>query len=170
MAEPVAVDVAGWTCPAPVTGHARVVLGHGGGGTLSAELIEHVFLPAFGEAARTATPTDSAVIELGGGHRLAFTTDTYVVRPLFFPGGNIGDLAVNGTVNDLAMQGAQPLALSTAFVLEEGRGRAGGRGSARDRGHEGGGGRARRRGVRQHGGDRDRPGRGRPAPRPGGAR
>jgi hydrogenase expression/formation protein HypE len=79
-----------------------------------------VFLPAFGEAASTATPTDSAVIELGGGHRLAFTTDTYVVRPLFFPGGNIGDLAVNGTVNDLAMQGAQPLALSTAFVLEEG--------------------------------------------------
>lgn len=120
MADGVAIDLDGWTCPAPLRDHDRVVLGHGGGGTLSAELIEHVIVKAFGAAARNARPTDAAVLELDGGVRLAFTTDTFVVRPLFFPGGNIGDLAVNGTVNDLAMQGARPLALSTAFVLEEG--------------------------------------------------
>lgn len=120
MADGAAIDIGGWTCPAPLRDHERVVMGHGGGGTLSAELIEHVILPAFGVAARNAMPTDAAVIEIGGGMRLAFTTDTYVVRPLFFPGGNIGDLAINGTVNDLAMQGARPLALSTGFVLEEG--------------------------------------------------
>jgi hydrogenase expression/formation protein HypE len=120
VADGAAIDLGGWTCPAPLRQHDRVVIGHGGGGTLSAELIEHVILPAFGSAARNATPTDAAVIDLGGGHRLAFTTDTFVVRPLFFPGGSIGDLAVNGTVNDLAMQGARPLALSTGFVLEEG--------------------------------------------------
>jgi len=113
-------DVEGWSCPLPLRDHDRVVLAHGGGGTLSSELIEHLFLPAFGEAARTATPTDAAVVDVGGGVRVAFTTDTYVVRPLFFPGGNIGELAVNGTVNDLAMMGARPLALSTGFVLEEG--------------------------------------------------
>ncbi len=114
------IDIDGWTCPAPLRDHDRIVLGHGGGGTLSAELIEHVILPAFGAAARNALPTDAAVIDLGHSQRLAFTTDTFVVRPLFFPGGNIGDLAINGTVNDLAMQGARPLALSTGFVLEEG--------------------------------------------------
>lgn len=119
MAEPTAIDIEGWTCPAPVRDDDRVVLGHGGGGTLSAELIEHLILPAFGAAARNARPTDAAVLRVGGV-RLAFTTDTFVVRPLFFPGGNIGDLAINGTVNDLAMQGARPLALSTGFVLEEG--------------------------------------------------
>jgi hydrogenase expression/formation protein HypE len=84
------------------------------------ELIEHLFLPAFGAAAAGATPTDSAVLDLGNGTRLAFSTDTYVVRPLVFPGGDIGELAVNGTVNDLAMSGARPIALSTGFVLEEG--------------------------------------------------
>lgn len=112
----------GWVCPLPLRDHDRVVIGHGGGGQLTAELIEHLFLPAFGAAARNATPTDSAVLSLlpSAGQRLAFTTDSYVVRPLFFPGGNIGDLAVNGTVNDLAMSGAVPAALSTAFVLEEG--------------------------------------------------
>jgi hydrogenase expression/formation protein HypE len=120
VAEGTAIDLDGWTCPAPVRDHDRVVLGHGGGGTLSAELIEHVIVKAFGAAARNARPTDAAVLGLPGGTRLAFTTDTFVVRPLFFPGGNIGDLAINGTVNDLAMQGARPLALSTAFVLEEG--------------------------------------------------
>ncbi|MBL8776826.1 MAG: hydrogenase expression/formation protein HypE [Acidimicrobiales bacterium] len=117
------LDLEGWTCPLPLRDHDRIVLGHGGGGVLSGELIEHLFLPAFGEAAAAATPTDSAVLELGavaGGGRLAFTTDSYVVQPLFFPGGDIGDLAVNGTVNDLAMSGAVPIALSTAFVLEEG--------------------------------------------------
>ncbi len=115
-----AVGAGGWTCPAPLRDHDRIVLGHGGGGTLSAELIEHVILPAFGAAARNATPTDAAVIDIGAANRVAFSTDTFVVRPLFFPGGNIGDLAVNGTVNDLAMQGSLPLALSTGFVLEEG--------------------------------------------------
>ena len=116
-------DLEGWTCPLPLRDHDRIVLGHGGGGALSGELIEHLFLPAFGEAAASATPTDSAVLDLAGlseGGRLAFTTDSYVVQPLFFPGGDIGDLAVNGTVNDLAMSGAVPFALSTAFVLEEG--------------------------------------------------
>ena len=95
-------------------------MGHGGGGKLSAELVEQLFLPAFGSAAATATPTDAAVLGLPGGARLAFTTDTYVIQPLVFPGGDIGELAVYGTVNDLAMSGAVPLALSTAFVLEEG--------------------------------------------------
>lgn len=112
-------DVAGWTCPLPLRHHDRIVLGHGGGGRLTSELIDHLFLPAFGAAAAGATPTDSALVDLGGS-RIAFTTDSFVVQPLFFPGGNIGDLAVNGTVNDLAMSGAQPVGLSTAFVLEEG--------------------------------------------------
>jgi hydrogenase expression/formation protein HypE len=85
---------------------------------MSAELIEHLFLPAFGAAADAALG-DSAVVQVGRS-RLAFSTDSYVVKPLFFPGGSIGDLAVNGTVNDLAMSGARPLVLSTAFILEEG--------------------------------------------------
>jgi hydrogenase expression/formation protein HypE len=103
----------------PIRDRDRVVMGHGGGGRLSGELIEQLFLPAFGSAASDARPTDSAVIDLGAV-RIAFSTDTYVVQPLFFPGGNIGELAVYGTVNDLAMSGARPLALSTGFVLEEG--------------------------------------------------
>ena len=123
MAE--AIDPGGWVCPRPLRDRDRIVLGHGGGGLLTGELIEHLFLPAFGPAAAAATPTDSAVLDLGAGGRVAFTTDSYVVRPLFFPGGDIGDLAVNGTVNDLAMSGAVPIALSTAFVLEEGLGDAG---------------------------------------------
>ncbi|MGZ4650025.1 MAG: AIR synthase related protein, partial [Kineosporiaceae bacterium] len=94
-------------------------MGHGGGGVLSAELVQHLFLPAFGAAAAGAELTDSAVLEVGGV-RLAFSTDSYVVKPMFFPGGSIGDLAVNGTVNDLAMSGATPLALSTAFIVAEG--------------------------------------------------
>ena len=115
-----AIDVGGWSCPLPLRGQDQVVLGHGGGGKLTGELIEHLFLPAFGAAASAATPTDSAVLDLGDGTRLAFTTDSYVVQPLFFPGGNIGELAVYGTVNDLAMSGATPIALSTGFILEEG--------------------------------------------------
>ena len=83
---------------------------------MSAELVEHLFLPAFGPVGELR---DSAVVDVGTA-RVAFSTDSYVVRPLFFPGGSIGDLAVNGTVNDLAMSGAQPLYLSTAFILEEG--------------------------------------------------
>lgn len=114
------VDPGAWSCPVPLRHHDRIVLGHGGGGVLSAELVEHLFLPAFGGAASAATLTDAAVLDLPGGGRLAFSTDSYVVQPLVFPGGDIGELAVNGTVNDLAMRGAQPLAMSTGFVLEEG--------------------------------------------------
>jgi hydrogenase expression/formation protein HypE len=112
------VDPAAWSCPAPIRDHDTVVMGHGGGGALSAELMEQVFAPAYGNPT-LAGLADSAVVELGGA-RLAFSTDSYVVRPLFFPGGCIGDLAVNGTVNDLAMSGAVPAHLSCAFVLEEG--------------------------------------------------
>jgi len=121
VAEPAAADALdfeGWVCPLPLRDSPAIVMGHGGGGALSAELVEHLFLPAYGAAADT-TLGDSAVLELLGG-RIAFSTDSYVVKPLFFPGGSIGDLAVNGTVNDLAMSGAVPVALSTAFILEEG--------------------------------------------------
>ncbi|MFD9033114.1 hydrogenase expression/formation protein HypE [Streptomyces sp. NPDC059567] len=108
----------GWTCPAPLRDQPRVVMGHGGGGALSAELVEQIFAPAFGGPALSVT-TDAATVELGGA-RLAFSTDSFVVRPLFFPGGSIGDLAVNGTVNDLAMSGARAAYLSCGFILEEG--------------------------------------------------
>jgi len=113
------LDPLAWTCPLPLRDTERVVLGHGGGGKLSSELIEHLFLPAFGTDGLAAAPRDSAVLDAGSA-RLAFTTDSYVVQPLFFPGGCIGDLAVNGTVNDLAMSGAVPLGLSAGFILEEG--------------------------------------------------
>lgn len=116
------IDVEGWTCPLPLRDSPTVVMGHGGGGQMSAELVEHLFLPALG-GATGAGQTDSAVFEVGDGTgpvRLAFSTDTFVVRPLFFPGGSIGRLAVNGTVNDLAMSGAVPSHLSCGFILEEG--------------------------------------------------
>ncbi len=106
-----------WVCPLPLRETKRIVLGHGGGGILSEELIENLFLPAFGTAGGPSR--DSAVLENPGG-RIALTTDSYVVNPLFFPGGTIGDLAVNGTVNDLACSGAQPLGLTAGFILEEG--------------------------------------------------
>ncbi|MER6387140.1 hydrogenase expression/formation protein HypE [Streptomyces sp. NPDC001523] len=93
-------------------------MGHGGGGALSAELVQHLFAPAFGGEV-LAQMGDAAAVTLGGA-RLAFSTDSYVVRPLFFPGGDIGDLAVNGTVNDLAMAGARAAYLSCGFILEEG--------------------------------------------------
>jgi hydrogenase expression/formation protein HypE len=112
------LDFSAWVCPAPLRDSPTVVMGHGGGGVMSAELVEHLFLPAYGAAA-DAQLGDSAIVEVGSS-RLAFSTDSYVVRPMFFPGGSIGDLAVNGTVNDLAMAGAVPLVLSTAFILEEG--------------------------------------------------
>ncbi len=110
---------AGFTCPALDHGgnSPRVLMGHGGGGLLTGQLIESVFLKAF-----SIPPTslaDAAVIELGGG-RLAITTDAFVVRPLFFPGGSIGELAVHGTVNDLSMAGAIPRFLTASFVIEEG--------------------------------------------------
>ena len=108
-----------WVCPLPLRAHDRVTIAHGGGGQLTADLIEHLFLPAFGDAAASASLNDAAVLPSGEGS-LAFTTDSYVIRPLFFPGGDIGQLAVYGTVNDLAMAGAQPVALSTSFIIEEG--------------------------------------------------
>ncbi len=116
MSEP--LNVAGWACPLPLRDHPAIVMGHGGGGKLSAELVEHLFLPAFGSDIG-AQLGDSAVVEVQGA-RLAYSTDSFVVRPLFFPGGNIGDLAVNGTINDIAMSGARPLFLSAGFILEEG--------------------------------------------------
>ncbi len=111
------------SCPLPLADHATVQLAHGGGGRLMQELIEGLFLPAFraddGSALEEAPPHDSAVVEIGGS-RVAFTTDSFTVSPLFFPGGDIGHLAVCGTVNDLAMAGAKPVGLSAAFILEEG--------------------------------------------------
>ena len=116
-------DFTRFTCPAALRDRPQIVMGHGGGGALSRDLIEHVFLPAFGNPVLERLG-DSSVLDvpglLAGGGRLAFSTDSYVVRPLVFPGGSIGDLAVHGTVNDLAMSGAQPLYLSAGFILEEG--------------------------------------------------
>lgn len=107
-------------CPAPILDHPHVLMAHGGGGRLMKELIERVFYPAFANP-RLEQRHDGAMLDLEGGTgRLAFTTDSYVVRPLFFPGGDIGTLAVNGTVNDLAMCGARPRWLSAGFILEEG--------------------------------------------------
>jgi len=113
-----APDFSNWSCPLPLADYPTIVMGHGGGGKLGNELVEHLFLPAF------RNPTlenlgDAAVLETAGA-RLAFSTDSFVVQPLFFPGGSIGELAVNGTVNDLAVSGADPSFLSAAFILEEG--------------------------------------------------
>jgi hydrogenase expression/formation protein HypE len=110
----------GWTCPLPLRDYPNIVLGHGGGGKLSAELVEHLFAPAFQNETLDALGDAALLAMPQGSSRLAFSTDSYVVRPLFFPGGSIGDLAVNGTVNDLAMVGARPLYLSAGFILEEG--------------------------------------------------
>jgi hydrogenase expression/formation protein HypE len=106
------------SCPAPIATTDRVLLGHGSGGKMTADLIARYFLPAFRNSYLERLD-DQAVLSIAGV-RLAFTTDAHVVTPLFFPGGDIGMLAVNGTVNDLAMAGARPLYLSAAFILEEG--------------------------------------------------
>lgn len=106
------------SCPIPISEYPHVLLAHGGGGRLMHQLLEKVFLPAFRNPALDQQH-DGAVLSLDG-QRLAFTTDSYVVRPLFFPGGDIGTLAINGTVNDLAMCGARPRWLSAGFILEEG--------------------------------------------------
>jgi hydrogenase expression/formation protein HypE len=105
------------SCPLPFAGHDRIVLAHGGGGRVMHRLIRDVFLAAFGDPLR-ARGHDGAVLDLDG--RFAVTTDAFTVRPLFFPGGDIGSLAVHGTVNDLAMCGARPLYLTASFILEEG--------------------------------------------------
>ena len=106
------------SCPLPIFDHKQIVLGHGSGGKLTADLIDKVFLPAFRNPVLDKLD-DQAVLTIGDA-RVAFTTDSFVVTPIFFPGGDIGRLAVHGTVNDLAMSGAQPLYLSAAFILEEG--------------------------------------------------
>lgn len=106
------------TCPTPVNSPEFVVLAHGGGGRVMHQLLEQYVIPAFRNE-ELESRHDGAVLDVNGA-RLAFTTDSYVVHPLFFPGGDIGSLAVNGTVNDLAMCGARPLALSAAFIMEEG--------------------------------------------------
>ena len=107
------------SCPVPIPEVERVLLGHGSGGQLSAALMRDLIGPALGAAGATGPLNDAAVIEVAG-QRLAFTTDSFVVSPLVFPGGDIGELAVNGTINDLAMMGASPIALSLAYVIEEG--------------------------------------------------
>jgi len=108
----------GAACPIPISEYPTVVMAHGGGGRLSQMLIEKMFVPTFANPALQSLG-DGAVLALDGS-RLAFSTDSYVISPAFFPGGNIGSLAVHGTVNDLAMCGATPLALSAGFILEEG--------------------------------------------------
>jgi hydrogenase expression/formation protein HypE len=117
------VDFRQIQCPRPLSRYEHVLLGHGSGGRLSAELIRRVFVPAFDNEVLSALE-DQATLPFastnGRAPRLAITTDAFVVRPIFFPGGDIGKLAVCGTVNDLAVGGAQPLYLSAAFILEEG--------------------------------------------------
>ncbi len=108
----------GWSCPVPLQDFPHIVMGHGGGGKLSADLFEHLIRPAF-DNSFLRERTDAAILpEIPG--RLAMSADSFVVRPLFFPGGSIGDLAINGTINDLAMMGAIPRYLSVSFILEEG--------------------------------------------------
>jgi hydrogenase expression/formation protein HypE len=111
-------SIAELTCPTPLPAKDTILLGHGSGGKLSAQLIRDVFLPSLNNPV-LARLDDQAVVNIDG-QRLAFTTDSFVVKPLFFPGGDIGSLAVHGTVNDLAMGGATPLFLSAAFIIEEG--------------------------------------------------
>ena len=111
-------DLTAFSCPVPLPARERILLGHGSGGKLSADLLQQVFLPALGNPILDRLE-DQAVVSLNGT-RLAVTTDSFVVKPLFFRGGDIGSLAVHGTINDLAMGGAVPLWLSAAFILEEG--------------------------------------------------
>ena len=106
------------SCPIPISQYPHVLMAHGGGGKLMHQLIGKMFLAAFRNPL-LETQHDAAVMELTG-KKIAFTTDSYVVRPMFFPGGDIGSMAVHGTVNDLAMSGARPLYLSSAFIIEEG--------------------------------------------------
>lgn len=111
-------DLLNAVCPVPILNHKQIVLGHGSGGKLTSELIQKVFIPAFANDI-LAKLDDQAVLQINGS-RIAFTTDAFVVTPIFFPGGDIGHLAINGTVNDLAMSGAKPLYIAAAFILEEG--------------------------------------------------
>lgn len=107
-----------FSCPLPIMEHDTIQIAHGSGGKLTARLIEQFFLPRFANETLNRLE-DQAVLACPEG-RIAFTTDSFVVDPIFFPGGNIGDLAINGTVNDIAMSGAVPRYLSVAFIIEEG--------------------------------------------------
>lgn len=109
----------GPVCPLPLSHHDRIVAGHGSGGRMTNELIEHIFKPNF-DNPFLQQGNDSAVINLTNPGRIAVSTDAHVVSPLFFPGGDIGRLAVCGTVNDVSALGAQPLYLTASFILEEG--------------------------------------------------
>lgn len=111
----------GWTCPVPLQNYPTIVMGHGAGGKMMNDLIQHLFASEFHNDL-LAQLGDSTTLDFSAenSQRLAFSTDSFVVSPLFFPGGDIGELAVNGTVNDLAMSGATPLFLSAGFILEEG--------------------------------------------------
>ncbi len=106
------------SCPIPLDKYPQVLLAHGGGGKLMQQLLEKMVFSTF-KSSQDIPPHDSAVLNLPGS-KIAFTTDSYVIHPLFFPGGDIGHLAINGTVNDLAMSGARPLYLSLGFIIEEG--------------------------------------------------
>jgi|SRR5271157_144657 len=112
------LNLLGWTCPVPLQNYPTIVMGHGAGGKMMADLIQHLFAAAF-DNDLLAQMGDATALDLPPG-QAAFTTDSFVVSPLFFPGGDIGELAVNGTVNDLAMRAARPLVLSAGFILEEG--------------------------------------------------
>jgi hydrogenase expression/formation protein HypE len=108
----------GAVCPIPITNYNEIVLAHGSGGKLSHQLMEKMVLPQFRN--ELLEPLHDGAVFSIGGQRVAFSTDSYVVSPIFFPGGDIGKLSVHGTVNDLAMCGARPLYLSVGFILEEG--------------------------------------------------
>lgn len=118
-------NISAWTCPRPLQNYPTIVLGHGSGGKMMDDLIKHLFSPAF-DNELLAQLHDSTNIDLTEifksipSNRIAFTTDSFVVNPILFPGGNIGELAIYGTINDLAMSGAKPLFLSAGFILEEG--------------------------------------------------
>ena len=129
------LNLLGWTCPRPLQIYPTIVMGHGAGGGMMADLIEHLFAPAFdnewlgqmGDSTAInlqdllqGSQSGKPILDHPSATNIAFTTDSFVVSPLFFPGGNIGELAVYGTVNDLAMRGARPLFLSAGFILEEG--------------------------------------------------
>jgi hydrogenase expression/formation protein HypE len=119
------LNLVGWTCPKPLQHYSTIVLGHGSGGKMMADLIQHLFATAFDNDLLNQLG-DSTILDLldtsknKSSPRLAFTTDSFVISPLFFPGGDIGELSIYGTVNDLAMSGAKPLYLSAGFILEEG--------------------------------------------------
>jgi hydrogenase expression/formation protein HypE len=115
---PSAPSLLSTSCPVPISTHKEIVIAHGSGGKLTRSLIEKLVLPAFANGALNELH-DGAALSIFGG-QLAFTSDSFVVNPIFFPGGDIGDLAINGTVNDLAMCGSRPLYLSAAFIIEEG--------------------------------------------------